>query len=507
MPAPSVVDCTPGTHSEMTDTYEFIIVGAGLSGINTAYRLKTEVPEASWTILEGRDRIGGTWSFFKFPGIRSDSQLTLFGFSWRPWLNEKDMASASLILEYIESAARDEGIDKNIQFRHHVTTINWSSEEQLWTLGIEAPGKRHKTLKAKFLLNCTGYYNYDKPLQTEIPGIDRFQGVVAHPQFWPEDLDYAGKRIVVVGSGATTITIVPVIAKTAAHVTMLQRSPSYVLSLDSVSPTGSFIKRNFPAWLAHPVNWWRCFIMEQMFVTFSLTFPNASRRFVRAEMRRQLPASVDTDVHFNPSYPPFDQRLCLTPDNEFFKAFHRDNCDIVTEKIETVVADGIVTKSGLKIDADIIVTATGLHVELLGGRIPIVDGVPVKISEQYAWKGAMLTNLPNAGSVTGYTTSSWTLGADATVRLILRVYKHMKRIGATSVMPVFDEVGDKSRAKPVVSHSSTYFQNARDRLPKITGDAPWYGRISPLYDTWQLWFGSITKGMKYTIPSSSKKNA
>ncbi|KAK7995877.1 monooxygenase [Apiospora marii] len=483
----------------MTEIYDFIVVGAGLSGINTGYRLKTEVPEASWTILEGRDKIGGTWSFFKFPGIRSDSQLTLFGFPWRPWLNEKDMASASLILEYIESAARDEGIDKKIQFQHRVTTIDWSSEEQLWTLGVEVLADQQpqrKTLKAKFLLNCTGYYNYEKPLQTEIPGIDRFG-------FWPEALDYARKRIVVIGSGATTITIVPVLAKTAAHVTMLQRSPSYVLSLDSVSPTGSFIKRNLPAWLAHPVNWWRAFVMEQLFVIFSLTFPDASRSLIRAMMRRQLPASVPADVHFNPSYPPFDQRLCLTPDNEFFKALHRDNCDIVTDRIETVVEDGIVTKSGQKIEADIIVTATGLHVELLGGRTPVVDGIPVKISEQYVWKGAMLTNLPNAGSVTGYTTSSWTLGADATVRLILRVYKHMKRIGATSVVPVFDEA-DKARAKPVVSHSSTYFQNAKDRLPMITGDSPWYGRISPVFDTWQLWFGSTTKGMKYTIPSSKK---
>ncbi|KAK7954279.1 hypothetical protein PG996_015163 [Apiospora saccharicola] len=492
----------------MTEIHDFIVVGAGLSGINTGYRLKTEVPDASWTILEGRDKIGGTWSFFKFPGIRSDSQLTLFGFPWRPWLNEKDMASASLILEYIESAARDEGIDKKIQFKHQVTTVNWSSEEQLWTLGVEVAGKQQqqkqcKTLKAKFLLNCTGYYNYEKPLQTEIPDIDRFQGVVAHPQFWPEDLDYARKRIVVVGSGATTITIVPVLAKTAAHVTMLQRSPSYVLSLDSVSPTGSIIKRYFPAWLAHPVNWWRAFVMEQLFVTFSLNFPNASRRLIRAMMKRQLPESVPADVHFNPSYPPFDQRLCLTPDNEFFKAFYRDNCDIVTDKIETVVEDGIVTKSGQKIEADIIVTATGLHVELLGGRTPVVDGVPVKISEQYVWKGAMVTNLPNAGSVTGYTTSSWTLGADATVRLIIRVYKHMKRVGATSVVPVFNEA-DKARAKPVVSHSSTYFKAAKDRLPMTTGDSPWYGRISPVFDYWQLWFGSITKGMKYTIPS--KKN-
>ncbi|KAK8035472.1 FAD-containing monooxygenase [Apiospora rasikravindrae] len=489
----------------MAEIYDFIVVGAGLSGINTGYRLKTEVPEASYTILESRDKIGGTWSFFKFPGIRSDSQLTLFGFPWRPWLNEKDMASASLILEYIESAARDEGIDKKIQFQHQVTTIEWSSEEQLWTLGVEVAGKpQRKTLKAKFLLNCTGYYNYKKPMQTEIPGLDRFCGVVAHPQFWPEDLDYAGQRIIVVGSGATTITIVPVLAKTAAHVTMLQRSPSYVLSLDSVSPTGSLIKRYLPAWLAHPVNWWRCFAMEQLFVAFSLTFPNAARRLVRAQMKRQLPASVPADVHFNPSYLPFDQRLCLTPDNEFFKALHRDNCDIVTDKIETVVEDGIVTKSGQKIEADIIVTATGLHVELLGGRTPIVDGVPIRISEQYAWKGAMLTNLPNAGSVTGYTTSSWTLGADATVRLILRVYKHMKRVGATSVVPVFDGAGGKACAKPVVSHSSTYFQNARDRLPKITGDSPWHGRISPIYDMWQLWFGSITKGMKYTIPPSKK---
>lgn len=521
----------------MADIYDFIVVGAGLSGINSAYRLQTELPGARFTVLEGRARLGGTWSFFRFPGIRSDSNLAVFGFPWRPWRHDKDMAGADLILDYIEAAAHEQGIDRRIRFRRRVVSAAWSTPDQLWTLRVvepvdedddrhhdvavsgagngdggetttAPPATRTTEYRTRFMLNCTGYYSYDRPRATAIPGLDGFAGRVAHPQFWPADLDYAGRRVVVVGSGATAITMVPVLARTAARVTMLQRSPSYVMSLPSVSPANAFLKRWLPPRLAHPVNWWRAFCMEQLFVLFSLAFPRASRRLLLAGVRKQLPARVSVDDHFTPRYAPFDQRLCLTPDNEFFKAFHRDNCDIVTDTIEAVTEDAILTTSGKRIEADIIVTATGLHVELLGGQVPLVDGVPVDISHEFVWRGAMLTGLPNAGSVTGYTTSSWTLGADACVKLLIRVYKRMQRLGATSVVPVLEASPDGKPApapsKPVIGHSSTYFRDAEGRLPRITGASPWYGRVSPGYDTWQRWFGGLEKGLKYTIPEKKE---
>ncbi|KAI2618940.1 FAD/NAD(P)-binding domain-containing protein [Hypomontagnella submonticulosa] len=481
------------------EEYDFLIVGAGLSGIDAAYRLQTQLPECSYTILEARDEIGGTWSFFKFPGVRSDSELTLFGLPWRPWIHNTDMAEAHLIREYIEDAARAEGIDRKIQFRHQVTGISWSSEEQRWTVVANADGGVRE-YKAKFLMVCSGYYDYAKPLEAEIPGLENFQGIVAHPQFWPEDLDYADKKVVIIGSGATAITMLPVVAKTAGHVTMLQRSPSYVLSLPLSSSFGEWARRHFSERVAYTMNWWRCLIQEHFFVYFCIFFPNMARKLIMKEMKEQLPDSVDVNVHFNPKYNLFDQRPCMCPDGDFFRALHRDNCDVVTDHIDTVTADGIITKSGEKLDADIIVTATGLHVHIFGGITPVVDGQPIDVGTCYCWRGAMITGLPNAGMVIGYTKNSWTLGADANVKLLIKIWKHMKKIGATSVMPV-NKQSDLSSSKPVVEHSSTYFVTAQSRLPRITGRSPWYGRKNTIYDHLKLWFGSITKGLQYTIPS------
>ncbi|KAI1374344.1 FAD/NAD(P)-binding domain-containing protein [Hypoxylon crocopeplum] len=485
------------------DEYDFVLIGAGLSGVDAAYRLKTQLPDCSYTILEARDKIGGTWSFFNFPGIRSDSQLTLFGLPWRPWIHEKDIAEGHLIQEYIEDAARDEGIDKKIQFGHQVTGISWSSEEQRWTLTVRVEGLTKKC-KAKFLVASSGYYDYTKPLQAEIPGIENFRGTVAHPQFWPQDLDYANKKVVIIGSGATAATMLPLVAKTASHVTMLQRSPSYVFSLPANSGVGTWIKRHFSEHVAHSINWWRCLIEEHIFVFFNLLFPNAARKLFMSLAKKQLPESVDVNVHFNPKYKPFDQRLCFCPDGDFFQALHQDNCDIATDHIEKVTEDGILTKSGVKLEADIIVTATGLHVQILGGITPIVDRQPIDVATCYNWRGVMLTGVPNAGAVMGYTTNSWTLGADASIKLIIKVWKHMKKVGATSVVPVREQ-DDLALSRPVVSHSSTYFVLAQNRLPRITGESPWYGRKNTVYDHLKLWFGSVTKGMRYTIPSKREQ--
>ncbi|KAI5865680.1 FAD/NAD(P)-binding domain-containing protein [Durotheca rogersii] len=479
--------------------FDFIIVGAGLSGIDAAYRLKTRLPGCAYVILEARDEIGGTWSFFRFPGIRSDSDLTLFGLPWRPWIHEKSMADGHLIREYIEDAARAEGIDKKIWFGHRVTGMSWSSEEQRWTLAVRA-GDVIKQFGAKFVLSCSGYYDYTKPLQADIPGIDKFQGTVAHPQFWPPDLDYTNKKVIIIGSGATAITMLPAMAEVASRVTMLQRSPSYVFSLPSVDSVHAWLMAHLPERIAHSINWWRCLIQEHIFVFFNLLFPVPARKLLMYLMQRQLPGTVPVSVHFNPRYNPFEQRLCLCPDGNFFNALHRDNCDVVTDQIETVTADGILTKSGAELEADIIVTATGLYLHLLGGVTPVVDGRAVDVGTCYAWRGVMLSGVPNAGAVIGYTLGTWTLGADASVKLLIKIWKYMKKIGATSVTPTRDQ-DDATPSQPVLSHSSTYFVAARDRLPRVTGESPWYGRKNVLYDHLKLWFGSLTKGMEYTIPS------
>lgn len=483
------------------EQYDFVVIGAGLSGIDAAYRLKTTLPECTYTILEARDRIGGTWSFFNYPGIRADSALTVFGLPWRPWLEDKDMADGARIRQYIEDAARDEGIDKNIQLNHKLTAAHWASEDQQWTLHVNARGIQ-KQYRAHWVISCAGYYAYDKPFNAEIPGISNFKGMVVHPQFWPSDLGWADKKVVIIGSGASAITLLPNIAKTARRVTMLQRSPSYVLALPLVDPQGVWLRKHLPAWLANPINWWRAFLTEIIFVWFNLTFPNLGRKLLMYLMKEQLPKNVPVDVHFNPRYSPFEQRVGICPDGDFFKALYQDNCDIVTSTIRTVEEDGILTDAGDKLEADIIITATGLYVQLLGGVIPTVDGTPIDIGNSFAWRGMMLSGLPNMGTIIGSTITSWTPAADASVKMLIRVYKHMKMVGATSAVPVHNE--NLKQSKPVVNQSSTYFVKAEKRLPRATGKSPWYGRTSTVYDNLMLWVGSVTNGMIYVMPE--KKN-
>lgn len=495
------------------EEYDFVIIGAGLSGIDAAYRLKTTLPGCTYTVLEARDCLGGTWGFFRFPGIRSDSALTVFGLPWRPWLEDKDVADGAQILRYIESAARDEGIDKHIQLNHRVTAAHWRSDEQRWTLHVDhdakgggsrdggGAGVAKKQYRAHWVISCAGYYAYDKPLAAEIPGVSRFRGTVVHPQFWPADLDWADKKVVIIGSGATAVTLLPNIAKTAGHVTMLQRSPSYVLTIPSVDPLGVWLRRLLPAWLASPIIWWLAFLTETIFTGSGLAFPNLVRKLLMFLMREQLPSNVPVDVHFNPRYPPFEQRLCICPDGDFFKALHQDNCDIVTSHIRAVEEDGVLTEAGDKLEADIIITATGLYVQILGGVVPTVDGKPVDIPNSLAWRGMMLSGVPNIGTIIGSTVTSWTPAADVSIKMLIRIYKHMKKVGATSAMPFHDKQDlEIKRSKPVVGHSSTYFVQAQKRLPRVTGKSPWYERTSTIYDNFILWFGSVTSGMVYVVP-------
>lgn len=489
------------------EEHDFIIIGAGASGINAAHKVQTEFPNAKYTVLEARETIGGTWDFFKYPGLRSDSYLTGFGFRWRPWSEEKEIADGATIQKYLQESVEYAGIDKHIQFKHRVVGAHWSSAENRWTLEAQVDdGEERKRLKCQFVLACSGYYDYKTPLRAEIPGLSNFKGTVVHPQFWPEDLDYSGKRVVIIGSGATTVTILPVLAKTAAKVTMLQRSPSYVMPLPA-APGHIFALRKFlPKRVADTINFWKDVIFQTTVKTFCFTFPKFARRMLIRAMARELKGSgIPVDPHFTPRYTPWTQRLCVCPDGDFYDALRGGNCEVVTDHIDTVTESGIVTESGKTIDADIIVTATGLRILILGGVDCTVDGQRFNIADRFAWRNFMLEGVPNMAMVIGYTDMSWTLGSDACLRLLMRVIHHMKRIGAAAVQPVVQN-RDAMKAEPIISMKSTYFMVAQDKLPRKADVDPWNERKGYISESLLAKFGtvgSITKGLEFTVDSSN----
>lgn len=484
------------------EEYDIVIIGAGASGINAAYKVQTELPNSRFTVLESRDVVGGTWDFFKYPGLRSDSYLTSFGFRWRPWSEEKEIADGPMIQKYLEESAADAGIDKHIQFKHKVVGAHWSSETNRWTIDVAVNGgQTMKKLRTSFIFTCSGYYDYETALKAEIPGISNFKGQVVHPQFWPEGLNYSNKRVVVIGSGATTITILPVMAKTAAHVTMLQRSPSYIMPLPSAPGHVFFMRRFFPKWFADTFNFWRDVLFQSFLASFCFTFPNLAKKILIKAMAKELKGTgIPVDPHFTPSYTPWSQRVCVCPDGDFYKALRRGNCDIVTDHIETVTENGIKTKSGKTIEADIIVTATGLRILILGGVDITVDGQRFNISEKFAWRNFMLEGVPNMAMVIGYTNMSWTLGSDACLRLMMRIIQHMKKIGAAVVKPVVQD-RESMKSEPIISMKSTYFLMAHDRMPKKGNTDPWSERTGYIPESWMAKWGSIgtiTKGLEFT---------
>ncbi|KAF6805043.1 flavin-binding monooxygenase [Colletotrichum sojae] len=488
----------------MAEELDVLILGAGISGINAAYRVRTELPGSSFAVLEARDVVGGTWSYWKYPGFRSDSNMTNFGFAWHPWPHDKKIIEGAPIAAYIEDAVKTHGIDCHVRFRHKVISTGWDSDEARWTVTADTPDGR-KSIKAKFVFMCSGYYSYEKALDTTIPGIDNFQGTVIHPQWWPEDLDYAGKRVIIIGSGATTMTLFPNMAKTAGFTTILQRSPSYVFALAPESSFDKALKRLFPLFLANWMVLFKDLLLETVFIQIVLNFPSIAKRVIRADAKRRLPKDYPVDVHFKPSYNPFQQRLNLSPDGDVFQALHRPNTEIVTDHIDTVTADGILIKSGRHLPADIIVTATGLHVQLFSGTDVTVDGVPVKVGEKYCWRGCMLDGVPNAAAVMGYVTQTWTPGADAVTRLAIRVIKQMQRSGAVAATPVLSEEERRAAPKlPCVAATSNYFKKAQGRMPVVTNKGPWYGRTNLIVDKLALWFGSVTVGMDYRLADKSK---
>jgi cation diffusion facilitator CzcD-associated flavoprotein CzcO len=409
---------------------DVLIVGAGLSGIGAGHHVQTECPWASYAIFEARDAIGGTWDLFRYPGVRSDSDMFTLGYPFRPWNGEKSIADGDSILEYIKDTAAAEGIDQHIRFRHRIVAAGWSTDDACWRVTAERTDTGERTeLTAGFLFSCSGYYRYDHGYTPEFNGTERFEGTIVHPQAWPEDLDYAGKRVVVIGSGATAVTLVPSMAEAAAHVTMLQRSPTYIASIPAKDPLANLLRRRLPARLSGPTVRWFKALTTQGFYQVSRRRPGLVKRMLRAGLRRQLPKGYDIDTHFTPSYNPWDQRFCAVPNGDLFGAIRNGTASVVTDRIATFTEKGLLLESGTELEADIIVTATGLELLFLGGIELSVDGDAVDVADKLTYKGMMLEDVPNLAIAVGYTNASWTLKCDLTCEYVSRLLNHMHATG------------------------------------------------------------------------------
>ena len=462
---------------EHLEHVDVLIVGAGLSGIGAACRLRTEHPGRSVAILEARESSGGTWDLFRYPGIRSDSDMFTFGFKWRPWPGDVALASGSSILEYLRTVAEEYGVDELIRYRHRVVSASWDSETNLWTVEAVHDG-RPVRLTTSFLWGCGGYYDYDQGFSPEFPGQDDFRGTIVHPQHWPDDLDYTGKKVVVIGSGATAVTLVPAMAEDAAHVTMLQRSPSYILSLPGRDPLATRLRR-LPSRLRYPIVRWKSILLAIAVFQLAQRRPQKMRDFIRKGTARQLPPGVDVDVHFNPAYDPWDQRLCFVPDGDLFKALRKGTASIVTDHIDTFTETGIRLRSGEEIEADVIVTATGLTLKAMGGVELSVDGAEVKMQDTLTYKALMLSDVPNFVFTIGYTNASWTLKADLVADFVCRLLRFMDQRGVRrAVAPRDPSVGEER----LITFSSGYILRALDELPKQGDREPWKLRQNYLKD-------------------------
>ena len=454
------------------ECFDVIIVGAGISGIGAARRLQEECPGKSFTLLEQRAAIGGTWDLFRYPGIRSDSDMYTLGYSFRPWTNPKAIADGPSILAYIEDTARARGIDRHVRFRHRVEAASWSSAEARWTLTVRDLARHAlRTLTCSFVFACAGYYDYDEGHAPDFAGRERFPGAVVHPQRWPDDLDYAGKRVVVIGSGATAMTLVPALARRAAHVTMLQRSPTYVISLPGTDPIANWLRARLPAETAYAITRWKNVITSMTLYNASRRFPARVKQFLVGQVKQAVQGAVDVEAHFTPRYNPWDQRLCLVPDGDLFEALREGRASVVTDHVETFTERGITLRSGQTLDADIIVTATGLKLKFLGGVALAVDGEAIEPAKLLAYKGMMFGDVPNLAVAIGYTNASWTLKCDLTCEYVCRLLEHMDRHGYDRACPRNDDPAMESL--PLLDFAAGYVLRAIERFPRQGARAPW----------------------------------
>lgn len=472
--------------------FDVLIVGAGLSGVGAAAHLKMECPQKSFVILEGRAAMGGTWDLFRYPGIRSDSDMYTLGYRFRPWTDPHAIADGASILNYIRETAREFTIDEKIRYNHRVNKAAWSSENALWT--VEAQSGEDKSdvrLTCNFLYLCTGYYEYDNGYTPEWPGMTRFAGRIVHPQKWTGDINYAGKRVIVIGSGATAVTLVPAMAEQAAHVTMLQRSPTYVVSRPAEDRIANRLRAALPARAAYAITRWKNVLLGTFFYNLARKRPSLMKRLIAQGVKRELGEKFDLR-HFTPDYNPWDQRLCLVPDSDLFRAIREGRASVVTDNIETFTETGLQLKSGEHLDADIIVTATGLVLKLMAGLKLMVDGEPVDVSKTLAYKGMMFSDIPNLASAFGYTNASWTLKCDLTADYVCRLLKYMDRHDYDICTPRLKDSSIK--AEPVLDFTSGYVRRALDSLPRQGSKMPWRLHQNYFKDLSTLRYGRLNDG-------------
>jgi cation diffusion facilitator CzcD-associated flavoprotein CzcO len=490
--------------------FDVLIIGAGLSGISAAHHLQELCPRKSYVILEQRERIGGTWDLFRYPGVRSDSDMFTMGFSFRPWMKTKAIAPSEDIRNYITDTARDEGVDRHIRFRHRVLCASWSSEDAVWVVKALrlAPDGREEvvTLTCNFLFSCAGYYRYDAGYTPEFPDSHRFTGRIVHPQNWSEDLDYTGKRVVIIGSGATAVTLLPAMARTAGHVTMLQRSPTYLASMPEKDPIASALLRVLPAAWAYKLSRWKNIAFMLYIYQMARRFPNFIKNGLIKMIRAELGPSYDVTTHFTPRYNPWEQRLCLVPDGDFFQAIKSGHAGVVTGQIERFTQTGIRLQSGQELPADIIVTATGLVLQSFGGAEIEVDGRRVDFGERLAYKGVMLSGVPNLAAVFGYINASWTLKADLISTYVCRLLNRMDRKRARQVTPTNHH--DSAVAPFVENFTPGYIQRALASWPKQGSKPPWRVNQNYLRDIWSLkWSPIDNDALVFSNPAERSSNS
>jgi monooxygenase len=476
---------------------DVLIVGAGLSGVGAACHLEANCPGRTYAILEARDAIGGTWDLFRYPGIRSDSDMFTLGYAFRPWEDGKAIADGPAIRSYIRATARDHGVEERIRFHHRVVRADWSSEDARWTVDAERTDTGESVwLTCSFLYGCTGYYRYDEGYLPHFEGRERFDGPIVHPQHWPDELDYEGKRVLVIGSGATAVTLVPAMAERAAHVTMLQRSPSYVVTLPAEDPISNFLRRWFPSKAAYAVTRWKNVLLTMASFNLSRWKPELMKTIIRRGVLNHLPAGYEVDLHFKPRYNPWEQRLCLVPDSDLFEAIAEGRASIVTDAIETFTETGVELASGEELEADVIVTATGLNLLLFGGVDMAVDGEPVDFSKTIAYKGMMICGVPNFAMALGYTNASWTLKCDLIAHYVCRLLNHMAEHRHEIATPQPPE--PSLPTEPFIDFNSGYVLRSIEKLPKQGATSPWRLHQNWFRDVRLLKRGPVDDSMEFS---------